>query len=438
MSRFREIGVQTTPDDDDVFDISPTSTLHRGSLTSPTSLGHQSSIIARFRNSISSPKVKDLKRQLRECEEESARINIELQSTTQENSYVNRRLANIVKDNPFNIYINGASGDVNVGNTNTVVNQSTETVVADLEELTGKLTFAVQENTQERTNTEMKLKSTEVLLKEMKDSLQICTSMLDKLDKNTSNKLGNVKQLLESLTSDRSDDRVIVDGIGRLQQYVIDRKRIVRAADELPWGVQVAVTRLVNKFGHLTWQEFAEILEVKVSSIQARGRNENTDDAEQPEHFDRDMCARILAQWITQSRDNDGHKLLNIVQGFEAQRCREMTETFQKKTVGQSLIPTVVLQNEQNQRSSMAYSETSAGSSQSWGMRRVPSQQLPDHRSQFEHQLEAWKLQVEMNAKLDKMLTLMTEEKKPAKKGDMKFKEEEVLYKKVFDEGQFV
>jgi hypothetical protein len=81
MDKFREIGVQTTFDDDDVFDISPTSTLHRGSLTSPTSPGHSSGILARVRNSFSSQKVKDLKRQLRQCEEDILRIKGELQVT---------------------------------------------------------------------------------------------------------------------------------------------------------------------------------------------------------------------------------------------------------------------------------------------------------------------------------------------------------------------
>jgi hypothetical protein len=73
--------------------------------------------------------------------------------------------------------------------------------------------------------------------------------MLDKLDKSTSNKLGHVKQMLESLTSDRTDDRVIREGIERMRQHVIDRKRIVRVADELPWAIRVAIYRLVNKFG---------------------------------------------------------------------------------------------------------------------------------------------------------------------------------------------
>ena len=81
MNNFREVGVQTTPDDDDVFDVSPTSTLHRTSLTSPTSPGHTSGIFARMRNSFSSQKVKDLKRQLRQCEEDISRINEELKVT---------------------------------------------------------------------------------------------------------------------------------------------------------------------------------------------------------------------------------------------------------------------------------------------------------------------------------------------------------------------
>lgn len=89
----------------------------------------------------------------------------------------------------------------------------------------------------------------QVLLKEMKESLLLCTSMLDRLDKSTSNKLGHVKQMLESLTTDRSDDRVIREGIERMRQHVVDRRRIVRVADELPLVIRVAICRIVNKFG---------------------------------------------------------------------------------------------------------------------------------------------------------------------------------------------
>lgn len=75
--------------------------------------------------------------------------------------------------------------------------------------------------------------------------------MVSKLDKTTANKLGQVKCLLESLTSDRSDERVITDGVVQLRQYVIDRQRFVRTVETTPWDVQVAVNRLVNKFGML-------------------------------------------------------------------------------------------------------------------------------------------------------------------------------------------
>ncbi|XP_060559423.1 uncharacterized protein LOC132719640 [Ruditapes philippinarum] len=437
MDKFREIGVQTTFDEDDVFDISPTSTLHRGSLTSPTSPGHSSGILARVRNSFSSQKVKDLKRQLRQCEEDIVRIKEELQVTNKENNDATLRLSNILKCNPFNIYISGACRNVHVGDSNTLVqNSGTDDVIGDLEELTGKLTAAVQENTRERTNAEIKLKNNEILLKEMRESLNMCTKMLDKLDKSTSNKLGHVKQMLESLTSDRTDDRVIREGIERMRQHVIDRKRIVRVADELPWAIRVAIYRLVNKFDNFTWQEFAEVVGVNESTIQSRGgRKKDADDIEHSDILDNDMCAKILAQWITQSEENDADKLMNIIQEFDAQTSKEMTETFQKKTVGQPLLPTFV---EQNQRSSMAYSETSAGSNHSWGMRRVASQQLPDHRSQFEHQLEAWKLQVEMNEKLDKMLKLMVEDRNSGKRKDLKTRQEDTTYTKMIKEGQFV
>lgn len=69
--------------------------------------------------------------------------------------------------------------------------------------------------------------------------------------------------------------------------------------------------------GHLSWQEFARMLPVSESSIQARGTIEKGEDADRVALLDRDMCTRILVQWINQSSDNDADKLLHIVQDYE-------------------------------------------------------------------------------------------------------------------------
>lgn len=438
MTDNKDTEEYVTPSDDDVFDVSPSSTLQGGSLSSPTSPDHQPGILARFRNSFASQKVKELKRKVRQLEEENTSLKAELQNYRQDNTDFNVRLTNLVQGNPFKIYIQGSCRNVQVGGTNNLVqNQQTETLIADLEELTAKLTSAVQENTQERTNAEVKRKHAEVLLKEMKDSLEICKQALNKLDRSTSNKLGQLMELLESLTSDRSDDRVITVGIQRLRQHVLDRKRMVRTADGLPWDVKVAVTRLVNKFDDLTWQEFARIVDVSESAIQARGTNEDRENSDVSSLLNKDMCARILTQWVSQSTDNDGEKLLNIVHGYEENLSKEMTEYFEKKTVSQSLIPTVVGTVEPNQRSSMTFSDTSGGSG-SWSMHRAPSQLLPDQRTQFEHQIEAWKLQEQMNMKLDRILKLMTEQNISTKKKDLEMKEDAMLQAKLMNQGHFV
>lgn len=110
----------------------------------------------------------------------------------------------------------------------------------------------------------------------------------------------------------------------------------------------------------------------------------------------------------------------------------EMEENFQKKTVGQSNIPTLLYEREPNQRDSAAYSDSG-----SWNMRRVPSQLLPDNRSQFEHQLEAYKLQVDMNGKIDKMLGLLEEKEQP-KSRQTKPWHDDAMLKTINKDPQFV
>jgi hypothetical protein len=74
---------------------------------------------------------------------------------------------------------------------------------------------------------------------------------------------------------------------------------------------------------NLTWQEFAEVVGVNESTIQSRGgRKKDADDIEHSDILDKDMCAKILAQWITQSEENDADKLMNIIQEFDAQTSK--------------------------------------------------------------------------------------------------------------------
>lgn len=264
----RETGVQTDLDDDEVFDMSPTSTLQRSSITSQASpRANQPGLFARMRNSFSNSKIKEMKKQIRALEEDVKRQDAELVCSRKTNAQFTQRLSQILKENPFHLHV---TGNVQVGDNN-IQDLFPDDLVANLDNLSKNLAAAVQINTEERTRTEMQLKKNEILLKEMKDSLELCNTMVSKLDKTTANKLGQVKCLLESLTSDRSDERVITDGVVQKRQYVIDRQRFVRTVETTPWDVQVAVNRLVNKFGHLSWQQFAELIDVCESSIQARG-----------------------------------------------------------------------------------------------------------------------------------------------------------------------
>lgn len=107
-----------------------------------------------------------------------------------------------------------------------------------------------------------------------------------------------------------------------------------------------------------------------------------------------------------------------------------MTLKFQKTTVGQSANP---VSNVPNQRFSMASS--TSGRSESLSLH---SQKLPDNRSQFEHQLEACKLQVEMNGKLDEMLNLMKNELRSEWKKDVNSKLSAPVSKRVINDGHFV
>lgn len=86
MTSNLEIGSHTASvydEDDDLVEVSPTSTLQRGHTTSPASPVQQSGILARFRYSFSNQKVKDLKRQISVQEDEIGKLNALLQTANQ-------------------------------------------------------------------------------------------------------------------------------------------------------------------------------------------------------------------------------------------------------------------------------------------------------------------------------------------------------------------
>lgn len=86
--------------------------------------------------------------------------------------------------------------------------------------------------------------------------MDTCIDKLKKLDKSTSSKIVQVKDLIVSMAADRSDDRVITDGVIELRQLIIDRQRFVGTVDMLKYDAQAALTRLVNKFGTSDYRLF--------------------------------------------------------------------------------------------------------------------------------------------------------------------------------------
>lgn len=77
-----------------------------------------------------------------------------------------RRMGETLRNNPFNVYITGECRNVQLGANCTVndgcANQDMVDAVADLEELTAKLTTAFQESAKERIYIENKLRDSEV------------------------------------------------------------------------------------------------------------------------------------------------------------------------------------------------------------------------------------------------------------------------------------
>lgn len=75
----------------------------------------------------------------------------------------------LLRENPYHVYISGKGNTVQVGNNNSITeetqNEDTSDAIAGLEELIKKLTTAVEVNIKERSSTEMKLDKTEVIYK---------------------------------------------------------------------------------------------------------------------------------------------------------------------------------------------------------------------------------------------------------------------------------
>ncbi|XP_053389812.1 uncharacterized protein LOC128552774 [Mercenaria mercenaria] len=338
--------------------------------------------------------LKDANKTNRDLETESIALRQKLKETLNSKSQQSERIEMILHNNPYYLSIT-APRNVQIGDDNTIVQDegNTEKLVAELEELTTKLTHAIQTNTQERANAESKIRNYEIMCKEFEDSLNTLKEF-KKIDMNATKNPSREKELLEVLTSDRTDQHVITDGIKYLRRCIDENMDIT----ELPLATETAITRIVNKCESLecSTQSFGDILEVDLSAVLSK-LQETESDVTVSSKLDRKLCENILVHWMNMSRVNDAKKLLERITSYESKLCTEMVKEYEDESFRpqESLAP---------QMPSLTLSETSACSAD------IPSQNtlrgqnlqgLPDVRSRFIHQLEGLEilLQVEGDVK---------------------------------------
>ncbi|XP_053390959.1 uncharacterized protein LOC128553802 [Mercenaria mercenaria] len=248
-----------------------------------------------------------------------------------------------------------------------------------------------------------------VLLKEIKDYLQ---RVPQNLDKKTSKGLGRDKELLELLTSDRSDERILTDGIKQLKRHIVSLK----SKKNLPLAAEAAVARLLNKFDRLTIREFVEVLEDK------KQKSKSSQDADQTKMkelyvekiesiqvgessrdtppLNRTFCVDILVQWLQLSEENNAEKLLGRIKVYESKLSTEMVleyqEEIKRKHISSDLDEMQLLKEVKGQNKDFEIPYSSLPSTQSL-------QGLPDALSQFMHQLEGLKIVIDINRKVDQI-----------------------------------
>ncbi|XP_052775907.1 uncharacterized protein LOC128213878 isoform X2 [Mya arenaria] len=356
----------------------PASLPTRSTATSPTG-----SIKGKFFRLGS--KKKDKKREIQQLSEENQGLKIKLEIADRINGELVERMIKLVKENPFKDFIEIHDGNVHIGDiNNTYTTVEVEGVLEGVENLTDKLTAAVNENTAARSLAESKLRNAEVQLKEIKSSLETCKIMLAKLDNKTVKNMGNIKSLLEGLCNDRSDEAVLKEGVKALWGYLFGKKQKVT----VPASVKLAVNRIIDTFAFTNWYEFARFLNVDASSIDQDFAVEDEDDIV-------DICVTILGHWIKLTNDSNGEQLYNLVLQYEQERRTEKTNTYQKDSLSSAKVSC---------RMSNRPSSDGAG-----GLTGVPSGNNtrrwadPDKTSQFMHFLESMKSQVSMEQTLSDM-----------------------------------
>ncbi|XP_053395010.1 uncharacterized protein LOC123543251 [Mercenaria mercenaria] len=337
-------------------------------------------------------------------EEEKRKLMEELTKERTEHWKFTHHFSKLLEDSRAKVYVTGSCKNLQVGESN-IIKQD---IMAQWKELADKLCESIEDHMIKRKELEMKVRSDEVLLKEIKDSLQ---RVLQNLDKTTSKRLGRDKELLEFLTSDRSDERILTDGIKQLKRHIVSSK----SRKNLPLAADAAVARLLNKFDRLTIREFVEVLEGK------KQKSESSEDADQTEMkevyvekiesiqveessrdtpLNRTFCVDILVQWLQLSEENDAEQLLGRIKVYESKLSTEMVleyqEEIKRKHISSDLDEMQLLKEGKGPHEDFEIPYSSLPSTQSL-------QGLPDALSQFMHQLEGLKIVIDIDRKVDQI-----------------------------------
>ncbi|XP_060559420.1 uncharacterized protein LOC132719634 [Ruditapes philippinarum] len=131
-------------------------------------------------------------------------------------------------------------------------------VMSQGQELIRKLSLSIDKHIAKRQELEMEIRNNKVMLKEMQETIKKIVSNI----KNKSKILREDKELLTVLTEDRSDKRVIPDGVEQLRKTKPELQK-------LPPAVNAMMERLLNKFGSITCVNSFKFLKVK-NTIQTR------------------------------------------------------------------------------------------------------------------------------------------------------------------------
>ncbi|KAL4236690.1 hypothetical protein ACF0H5_005074 [Mactra antiquata] len=394
MAFNRSVSVQTDHDEDEDFE------LFHNKQASATSPG----LFRKIKSSLTGAKSKEMKQAVQAYTSENHRLRERMKETDEVVNNLTKRLNELLQSSPYNVFITGDCRNVQLGD-NCTVNDDLDTddmgkIVDRLERLISTLTAAFEESSNVQAKLEAKLKDSEILLKEMTGSLNLCNDKLTDMQGYTDDHFQEVKSLLKNLTSDRSDSRVISQGMSCLMTMIHNQGLLVTDYDMLSLHGKEMITRLVNKYGKLTSKDFAAVIGVKDGSIRFLDGERGVKVINSK--LNPNMCTRIIVQFLSQTKERSTEELIHLLQEYDQKRAEENTRNHSEALL---LNVHVKVEDHEQKRSpnTSLYSEASAGSTE-WGLRKAESMVLPDKRGQFMHILELCKMQTEINRKVDELL----------------------------------